>query len=97
MPLRFGAGVKLKVVEALRDGVPLVTTPVGAQGLPGIATIADVTVTAEDFATAAIRLLQDDGLWRHRCAQQIDYARKHFTPAALRTALCHALAIVSAE
>ena len=34
VPLRCGAGVKLKVVEALRDGVPLVTTPVGAQGLP---------------------------------------------------------------
>ena len=35
VPLRCGAGVKLKVVEALRAGMPLVTTPVGAQGLPG--------------------------------------------------------------
>ena len=35
VPLRSGAGVKLKVVEALRAGLPLVTTPVGAQGLPG--------------------------------------------------------------
>ena len=26
VPLRYGAGVKLKVVEALREGLPLVTT-----------------------------------------------------------------------
>ncbi len=32
-PLRFGAGVKGKVVEAMRLGVPVVTTTVGAQGL----------------------------------------------------------------
>ena len=36
VPLRCGAGVKLKVVEALREGLPLVTTPTGAQGLPGL-------------------------------------------------------------
>ena len=35
VPLRYGAGVKLKVVEALREGPALVTTPTGAQGLPG--------------------------------------------------------------
>ena len=34
VPLRFGAGIKLKMVEALREGVPAVSTPVGAQGLP---------------------------------------------------------------
>ncbi|MGH7155634.1 MAG: glycosyltransferase, partial [Acetobacteraceae bacterium] len=45
-PLRSGAGVKLKVVEALRDGVPLVTTPVGAQGLPGLADVVPVAEAA---------------------------------------------------
>ena len=32
-PLRFGAGVKGKVVEALYRGVPVLTTPIGAEGL----------------------------------------------------------------
>ena len=36
VPLRYGAGVKLKVVEALREGLPLVTTSIGAQGVPGL-------------------------------------------------------------
>jgi hypothetical protein len=34
-PLRFGAGVKGKVVEAMARGVPVATTAVGAQGLAG--------------------------------------------------------------
>ena len=34
VPLRFGAGVKGKVLEAIRYGVPLVTTSIGAEGIP---------------------------------------------------------------
>lgn len=32
-PLRFGSGVKLKVIEALGRGLPVVSTPVGADGI----------------------------------------------------------------
>ena len=31
-PLRFGSGIKLKVIEALARGLPVVSTPVGAEG-----------------------------------------------------------------
>ena len=34
MPLRYGAGVKGKVIEAVYHGVPVVTTEVGAEGIP---------------------------------------------------------------
>ncbi len=34
VPLRYGAGVKGKVIEALYYGVPVVTTEVGAEGIP---------------------------------------------------------------
>ena len=39
VPLRFGAGVKGKVLEAIQYGVPLVTTSVGAEGYPGRQTL----------------------------------------------------------
>jgi len=90
-PLRYGAGVKLKVVEALREGVPLVTTGVGAQGLPGLARAASVTDDPARFADAACRLLADEAAWRERCAAQIAYARKHFSEATLRDGLLRAL------
>jgi glycosyltransferase involved in cell wall biosynthesis len=50
VPLRFGAGVKRKVVEALSEGLPLVTTPTGVQGLPGLDQIIPVHGSAADLA-----------------------------------------------
>lgn len=37
-PLRFGAGLKGKVVEAWAHGTPVVTTPIGAEGMTSVAT-----------------------------------------------------------
>lgn len=34
-PLRIGGGIKMKVLEALRRGCPVVTTTIGAQGIHG--------------------------------------------------------------
>ena len=36
VPLRYGAGVKGKVVEAIYNGAPIVTTSVGAEGIPEV-------------------------------------------------------------
>ena len=89
-PLRFGAGVKLKVVEALHHGVPLVTTPVGAQGLNGVDEVCDVTADPGSFAAAVIRLLSDDALWVARAGAQSAYAASRFSPEAMRDALAAA-------
>ncbi len=93
VPLRYGAGVKRKVVEALREGLPLVTTPVGAQGLPGLSAVAAVCGTAETIAAALVALLEDDGSWADRSAAGIAYARAHFSEATLRASLCRAMGI----
>ena len=93
VPLRHGAGVKRKVVEALREGVPLVTTPIGAQGLPGLDAVAAVCGTAEAIAAAIVALLGDDALWAERSAAGIAYARAHFSDATLRTSLCRAMGV----
>jgi glycosyltransferase involved in cell wall biosynthesis len=87
VPLRYGAGVKLKVAEALREGVPLVTTPVGAQGCPGLQDIIAVCADPTGFAAAVTRLLTDDAHWVQCCTDQITYAREHFSPASMQAAL----------
>nr|WP_294562402.1 methyltransferase domain-containing protein [uncultured Rhodopila sp.] len=89
-PLRFGAGVKLKVVEAMHRGVPLVTTPIGAQGLAGIEAVCDVVADADGFAAAVVRLLRDDALWTARAAAQSAYVAARFSPEAVRDALVSA-------
>jgi hypothetical protein len=91
VPLRHGAGVKRKVVEALREGLPLVTTPVGAQGLPGVSAVAAVCGTAETIAAAIVAVLEDDGLSADRSAAGIAYARAHFSEAKLQMSLYRAM------
>ena len=94
VPLRCGAGVKLKVVEALREGLPLVTTPVGAQGLLGLEAVASVCADAAALADAVCDLLVDDALWELRSAAQIAYAAERFSAEALSASLLAAIALV---
>lgn len=63
-PLRFGAGMKGKVGEAMSYGLPVVTTTVGVEGF-GLNPGKDVLVgdTPEAFAQAVVSLLRDTALW----------------------------------
>jgi GT2 family glycosyltransferase len=91
VPLRYGAGVKLKVVEAMREGLPLVTTSIGAQGLAGLDSIASVCDDLALFVDAVARLLTDDALWTERSAAEIDYVTARYSEAAFRQALIQAV------
>jgi O-antigen biosynthesis protein len=93
VPLRIGAGVKSNVVESLRDGLPLVTTSVGAQGLPGIEGAVRIADDADGLAQATVKLLLDDALWKEMSLRQIDYARKHFSRSAFRRAFLEAIGV----
>jgi GT2 family glycosyltransferase len=64
VPIRYGAGVKQKTVEAIHYGVPTVATTVGAEGVP--VGRPDVLVVADDpgeFALHVATLLGDDAAW----------------------------------
>jgi glycosyltransferase involved in cell wall biosynthesis len=68
VPLLHGAGVKRKVIQSLMAGTPVVTTPVGAEGLDLVqGEHALIAADAGDFAAGIARLLTDDDLW-HRLA-----------------------------
>jgi hypothetical protein len=72
-PLRFGAGIKGKILDAMICGTPNVTTPIGAEGMhgeeqwPGA-----VTRTAQAFADCAVRLYQDKTHWLEAQALGLD-------------------------
>ncbi|MDN3725381.1 glycosyltransferase [Aequorivita sp. SDUM287046] len=64
-PLRFGAGLKGKIFDAMRFGLPSVTTDVGAEGMSGTHPFGGaVTSGKEAFVTAAIELYSEEMFWR---------------------------------
>jgi glycosyltransferase involved in cell wall biosynthesis len=63
-PLRFGAGLKGKLLEAMQCGTPSITTEIGAEGMnfnfPWGGNVED---SPESFATSAAELYSDEYKW----------------------------------
>ncbi|WP_339411622.1 glycosyltransferase family 4 protein [Pseudomonas sp. EA_35y_Pfl2_R5] len=77
-PLRHGGGSKLKVLEALAAGLPLVSTAQGVSGLP----LVDkqeycAGETPEELAAALAQLLEDPHYARQLAVKGRDYVRDH--------------------
>lgn len=63
-PLRFGAGLKGKLVEAMNCGTPSVTTDIGAEGINGeLPWSGEIANNPDDFAAAAVKLYTDKSRW----------------------------------
>ena len=97
-PLRFGAGVKGKVVESMRYGVPVITTPTGIQGLTGELTgVLTVSETPENIAAEVIAILEDDVRWESESRKEREYVAEHFSVSAMRGALYDGMAFGEAR
>lgn len=60
IPLRYGAGVKGKTIEAMYNQVPIVTTDFGVEGLKGINEVITPNNNANDFAEQVVNLYLDN-------------------------------------
>jgi len=87
-PLRFGAGIKTKLADAMLNGTPSVTTGVGAEGmsagLPWSGLIAD---SADSFTEQAVNLYQDKQQWQQCQQHGFDIVRNVFNEKANGEAL----------
>ncbi len=64
VPLRFGAGMKGKLLQAMQCGTPSITTTLGAEGISGTLPWSGfVTDTHEDFADKAVLLYNNKEIW----------------------------------
>jgi glycosyltransferase involved in cell wall biosynthesis len=87
-PLRFGAGMKGKIGQAMSHGLPVVTTTIGAEGMGLVdgehALVAD---DPEAFAAAVVRVYQDEALWGRLSRSARRHIEANFSEAALRPVL----------
>lgn len=84
-PLRMGGGVKGKILEALRFDTPMVTTPIGAEGIPG-ADGAMVVAETADFASALADAYASPALLAALVKSGRSLLAKHYSDGALAEA-----------
>ena len=82
-PLRYGGGMKGKVIEAMRHGLPCVTTAIGQQGLEDTTGLFRVADQADAFAEAIVALMRDDAEWTAMSRAAQAHARLHYSEQAL--------------
>ncbi len=78
-PHRFAAGVQTKVLQALDQGLPVVTTPLVREGLEPIPQdLLRVGTTAEEIAALIVELIRDPALASGLGARGRDWVRSRF-------------------
>lgn len=83
-PVRFGGGIKIKNVEAICKGLPLLTTSHGAEGLEsGAGTAFLVENSDKDFAKALSSLISKPELRQSISNKAIQYAETHLSCSAV--------------
>ncbi|WP_026499107.1 glycosyltransferase family 4 protein [Butyrivibrio sp. WCD2001] len=78
-PLRFGAGVKGKVVEASYYGVPVITTDIGAEGISTEFGNIIVKNDAEGFANTIVELYNDEERIEELSKQAAKMIQKYYS------------------
>ncbi|UTW60917.1 glycosyltransferase [bacterium SCSIO 12741] len=80
LPLRFGSGMKVKFLDAMYRGIPVVSTPVGAEGLE-VRHEKEAMITADpvQFAEACLLLLEDTEKWNEMSQVSRQLARDRYT------------------
>jgi O-antigen biosynthesis protein len=93
-PLRYGAGVKGKVNQAMSHGLPVVATACAAEGMflkHGVDVL--VADSAEGFAAEVVRVYGEAELWQRLSEGGLANVAEHFS----REAAARALATIDAE
>ena len=97
-PLRFGAGIKTKLADAMRNGTPSVTTSVGAEGMSGGLSWGGIIADdAKSFADAAVALYRQEEAWKNAQSHGFDILFSQFDMSINGPALIQRIQQVRAD
>lgn len=80
VPLRYGAGIKGKVIESMYYGCPVMTTSVGAEGIKDANNIMAIEDDAVQFAQHLVELYGNEQELVRMSASYAEYVRQNYTP-----------------
>jgi glycosyltransferase involved in cell wall biosynthesis len=84
-PLRYGAGVKSKVILSMAHGLPVVASPIAAEGIPARAG-RELLIANEpaEWVSAIARLHEDRALWLQLAGNGRELIQTHHSHEAVR-------------
>ncbi len=87
-PLRYGAGVKGKVLQSMSYGVPVVGTSIAAEGITHRDRVEmRIADTPTEFCAAMCEIYEDRDLWNRLSQNSLELVRQNFSAQAARQAL----------
>ena len=94
-PLQFGAGIKGKLLDAMRYGTPSVTTTIGAEAMHGeMPWNGYIKDANEKFIEAAASLYQHEGIWLQARKNGFDIISEHYNKEKFTGALVEKISTV---
>ncbi|MEZ2328426.1 glycosyltransferase [Mesorhizobium sp. RCC_202] len=97
IPLTTGGGTRIKILEAMFSGVPVVATPLAAEGLDLVdGDDALFSSTEQGLANLAVGLCSDLDRMANLRIRALDTAWRRFGPQAIRESVRHGLGLESA-
>lgn len=93
VPLQGGGGIRIKILQALEAGVPIVSTSKGAEGLPGVAPI-EIADTPDNFADAVVRIAGLSPIDRQKLKNEgKEYYQRYFSRQKFESVFSKALEV----
>ncbi|MFT4612625.1 MAG: glycosyltransferase involved in cell wall biosynthesis [Glaciecola sp.] len=78
-PIRFGAGLKGKLFDAMQNGTPFVSTSVGVEGVVSTTTLDFVCDASEDFINHSIKLYTESSTWKEQQTLGFEVLEQQFS------------------
>jgi O-antigen biosynthesis protein len=87
-PIRYGAGIKGKVITSLGYGVPCIATSIAAEGI-GLTHNENVLIadTPSEFVEAVLRVFNTPQIWRSLSSHGVDFIQRNYARAVIAAKL----------
>ncbi|MCD2259970.1 glycosyltransferase [Psychroserpens sp. XSD401] len=96
-PIRFGAGLKGKLFDAMQNGTPFVSTSVGVEGIIDEGSQDFICDTTEDFIHHTVRLYQNETLWKAQQSSGFEILSSQFSKSVFESQFAERLELVSKD